>query len=323
MIPVEKLEQVKRIVSHDNCADGTTSAMILRLVLPEASVELVQYGTDARERMVAEPGLLFCDMSPPESRAVEFLDAGALVLDHHAKCKATILRFVEAGQGAFGDEEEDPGVGGALLAFRHVWLPLAQHLEELRGVSATHFRAEVEDLAILAGIYDTWQTKHPRWIEAQQQAAAIKFWGPDRLVGTSPSSWGGVITLVGERAYERRLEDARNSLERAFYITTSNGLRAVAFNGIDPTSDAAEMLREHPEHAPGPADLLVGFALAREDGRPKVYYSTRTVSGWDVGAFCKAQGGGGHSASAGFNVEGITEEDNPLAILRQRLEELG
>ena len=315
MISIERLKKVTRVVTHDNCADGTTSAMILKLALPDASVEFVQYGSDAREKMVAEPGMLFCDMSPPESRADDFLAVEAIVLDHHAKCKDTVLRFVERGLGAFGDEIENPGVGGALLAFWYVWEPL---------VSAGRITEDwmrVEDLVTLAGIRDTWQTQDPRWIESQQLASAIRFWGPDTLIGTTPDSWESMLTLVGAREYERRLELCTQSLEGSARITTRRGLQVVAFNSIVPTSDASEMFRERPELAGGPADVVAGYAVFVGDGRLKIVYSLRAASEWDVGAFCKAQGGGGHTKAAGFHIVTHPDDRNPLGLLRRRLED--
>jgi len=313
MIEVSRLRAVKRIITHANCADGTTSAMILRHALPGVPIEFVQYGSDARELMVAEPGMLFCDMSPPESRADEFLAVEAIVLDHHAKCKDTILRFVERGLGVFGDEVKNPGVGGAVLAYRHVWSPLTV-------VDAFSYRASdgvvVEDLATLAGIRDTWQTQHPRWIEAQQQAAAVKFWGNARLVGSAPDSWASLVTMVGERAYEQNLEGAQQCLEGATTFETDRGLRVAVFQGVRPTSDAAEMLRGRPELVGGVVDVLAGFALFSEHGRMKLVFSLRSLDSYDVGAFCKAMGGGGHTKAAGFNASVGMESANPVAVLR-------
>src|SRR5256885_13008647 len=74
------LAAVRTIVAHDECADGTASAILLHDALPGAEVVFADYG-GAAGRPVAGPGLLFCDFSPPAARADEFVAAGAIVLD--------------------------------------------------------------------------------------------------------------------------------------------------------------------------------------------------------------------------------------------------
>ena len=121
-LPIEKLKALKVIVSHENCADGLASAMILKDVLPKAKVVFLQYGTPDHVNLVAEEGMIFCDFSPPPARAQEFVDVGAIVLDHHKTAKAVVALFGDLG--VFADEKDDPGVSGAVLAYREVWLPL-------------------------------------------------------------------------------------------------------------------------------------------------------------------------------------------------------
>jgi hypothetical protein len=317
-ISVEKISLVRHIVTHANCADGTASAMILGMALPNAQIQFVQYGSDAREKMEARPRMLFCDMSPPSSRIDEFLDVGAIVLDHHIKAKENIARFVHAGLGAFADEDLNPGVGGALLAFRFVWFPLSE-----AGVfehRCTH-GALVEDLAVLAGIRDTWQTKHPRWIESQDLAAALKFWGPDVLVGSCPSTWAHMLGSVGHKHYQAQLQLAKSSLEGAFIVESFNGIRAAIFQTTEPCSNAAEMLRTNPELVSCPVSFIAGFSMYSEDAQLKIVYSLRSLDGFDVGAFCKVNGGGGHTAAAGFSVPIGIDSLNPIQLLKVLLDD--
>ena len=121
MIEIDKIRAVDHILVHENCSDGTASAMILKDVLPYAKITFMQYETEAHKTLEPEPGQLFCDLSPHRDRYKAFLDAGAIVLDHHKTAKGVVMPFVEAGLGAFGDEITDPGVCGAVLAFREVW----------------------------------------------------------------------------------------------------------------------------------------------------------------------------------------------------------
>jgi len=121
MIEIDKIRAVNHILVHDNCSDGTASAMILRNVLPNVKVTFMQYETEAHKTLDPEPGQLFCDLSPHRDRYKAFLEAGAIVLDHHKTAKGVVMPFVEAGLGAFGDEIANPGVCGAVLAFSEVW----------------------------------------------------------------------------------------------------------------------------------------------------------------------------------------------------------
>lgn len=122
MLPIDKLQAIKTVVSHENCADGLASAMIIKDVLPDAKVLFFQYGSPDLAALPAEAGMIFCDFSPPANRAQEFVDAGAIVLDHHKTAKDVVALF--GALGVYADEKADPGVSGAVLAYREVWLPL-------------------------------------------------------------------------------------------------------------------------------------------------------------------------------------------------------
>ena len=113
-IPLEVLKAVKTIVAHEKCPDGIAAALILKDVLPEARVIFCQYSTPEHETLAAEPGMLFADFSPPKARVQEFVDKGAVVLDHHKTAKDIVAAFGD--NGVFGDEIAEPGVSGAVLA---------------------------------------------------------------------------------------------------------------------------------------------------------------------------------------------------------------
>src|ERR1700735_495224 len=99
MIALDLLRPVQTIVTHADCPDGMVSAILLHDVLPDARIRFVRYGTSDREDMVAEPNMLFCDMTPPEARADQFLEAGAIVLDHHVTAQHLVERFALQGRG--------------------------------------------------------------------------------------------------------------------------------------------------------------------------------------------------------------------------------
>lgn len=123
-INAEKLQTIRTIVTHENCSDGLASAMILKSVLPGAQVVFLSYNSAAHKELSAIPGMIFCDFSPYVERVQEFIDAGAIVLDHHKYQKDVVEAF--GPNGVFADETSNPGVAGALLAYREVWLPLVK-----------------------------------------------------------------------------------------------------------------------------------------------------------------------------------------------------
>lgn len=292
MIPIEKLKAVTHIVSHEHCPDGVGSAMVLKDVLPNARVTFCNYNTATFKNLVAEPGMLFCDFSPPRERFHEFVEAGAICLDHHKTQKDIVEAF--GPLGVFGDEVLEPGVCGTSLAYREVWLPLASR-EFAEGMPEPYAKF-VEDFARLSGIRDTWQRQDPDWFKACHLAEALTFWPEKDLVGLPPAQWASKLAL-GEMLYNRRLKHAKRAADNGYYFTSGKKVRAVVFEGVRASSDAAEYLGDK-------VDLVIGFATHAEEGRPAVQFSTRSHTYFDCAAFAKSfPGGGGHTKAAGFTFE--------------------
>lgn len=314
--PIEKLQAVDHIVTHKDCADGLASAMILHDVLPRARITFLQYNSPEQKKLPAEPGMLFCDFSPDKNRVQEFVEVGALCLDHHKFAKGIVEAFT--GNGVFADEVEQPGVCGAVLAYRHVWLPLQEADSPSPGLGTQRptwsSQRAVEGFATLAGIRDTWQKQNPRWREACEQAEAIKFWPLEDLLSASHMTWDGLMQPVGRILFQKNLDYAKLLAETSYRFTTPEGTRVVIFGGISMSSDTAEAVGEE-------ADIVVGFGYKCDEGLPVVIYSTRSHTTYDVGAFCAAQGGGGHTKAAGFSVKltDLANTPNPYEHFRQIL----
>lgn len=306
MISTSTLEAVTTIVSHDNCPDGTASAILLHDALPNAAVKFVQYGSDAYKSLPAEPGMLFCDMSPPAERVQEFVAAGAVVLDHHKYAKPVVEAFGE--NGVFADEATEPGVCGAVLAYRHVWKPLVQS-------GAGPFLEEfVDKLATLAGIRDTWQRRDYRWNDACAQASVLSFIPNEQWLSMSlqtiRAAWGTNYDPLGKLLVEKKNADVARACEKGWRFKTGRGTRIIILPGTGVTSDAAELLDDA-------VDLVVGFAYTYEQGaaRPQIILSTRSHMDFDCGAFCKAHGGGGHTKAAGCSFEVSEIAHNPYTFI--------
>jgi hypothetical protein len=301
-ISIEKLKAVRHIIVHEGCPDGIASAMILLSVYPDADVQFVQYSSKEHNNLPATEGMIFADFSPSPDRVEAFIDAKSIVLDHHKTARPVVEAFGDLG--VFGDEETDPGVSGAVLAFREVWLPM---------VNSPALRPVIEDFATLAGIRDTWQTKNPRWKEACEQAQALKFWPTDMILKFAPSQWTEKLSL-GPILFEKQLKHARKAADNAYRFTTSKGTKVVVFQGIWPTSDAAEYLGET-------VDVVIGFTHYINNGEPTMRFSIRSHTDFDCGAFAKVYpGGGGHTKSSGFMFALRAEDPNPFAMARREVE---
>lgn len=307
MIPIEKLLAIKHLVTHINCPDGVATAMIIQDVLPGIRVTFLQYDTIEHKTLDPEPGMLFCDFSPFKGRTAEFVAAGAIVLDHHKTQKEVVAQF--GANGIFADEKEEPGVCGAYLAFREVWLPLKggqsrpAEAPPLEGVGNV-----VAEFARLAGIRDTWQRTSPDWLKACEQAEALLFWQPEDLF-IHPSQWAEKLAL-GPVLYERRLRGAQSCLDQGFVFTTPKGRKVIVFEGLKPTSDASDL-------DGGNHDVIVGFGYNTEElTRPRVIFSTRSRGKFDCSAFCLAHGGGGHTSAAGFSRHLRTNDRHPYEMIR-------
>jgi hypothetical protein len=321
MIELDLLQNVTHVVTHDNCSDGIASAMIIRDVLPNAKVTFCQYGTKLHQEIPAEPGMLWCDFSPPVSRVQEFLDVRTIVLDHHGgPAKESTLAFVEKGLGAFADEKTDPGVSGAQLAFDNVWLHLAHerdkgilsapYPEEFQKLSSerAHRVKTLQELAQLAGIRDTWQKNDPRWQQACETAEAVRWW-PWELVEKTPWGQWPELFRIGPILMARNMRNVEKCIEGAFRFTSRKGRKVTVFEGLKPSSDAAEKMGET-------NDLTIGLGFLVESGEPKMIFSTRGRGTFHCRNFALAFGGGGHVKAAGFSVPLQPDSPQPFELAR-------
>ena len=279
---IKMFSEVKTIVTHADCADGIASALILKDALPDARVVFVQYNTQAHRDLVAEPGLLFSDMTPPAARVQEFVDAGAIVLDHHRGARELVEAFGE--RGIFADERLDPGVSGALLAYAHVWAQVRRSPDP-----------DVQRFAVLAGVRDTWLRASPLWSAACAQGQALLFWPWQTLADRGLRAVvEGDLLNIGDVLIRKAVERDDKSIAEAHRFTVG-GVRVVAFEGLR-TSDVADRLADD-------ADLVLGWHYQVENTLRRMIVSCRSRGTFSALAFAKANGGGGHEQAAGFTID--------------------
>lgn len=302
MIPVEILREVRKVIVHADCPDGTASAMILHDALPDAEIVAVNYGPE-RDALDPEPGLLFCDMTPPLAKAEAFVEAGTIVLDHHKGAAELVAMFGELG--VFADEETEPGVSGATLAYREVWMLLG------------HGAEKIDSFAAYAGIRDTWQTKHPLWRAACAQAETLSFYPFDHWVPRDPLLPAACLSQpesnLGFVLLDKKLALARKTAESGCIRIGS----AALFNADGRVvSDVAEAMREIDPSV----EIVCGFFYEAHHGRMVLIFSMRSSPGGpDVGAIAKANGGGGHTHAAGFTLRQNLLCNGPIELFKASL----
>lgn len=301
MFTLDQLKAIRTIVVHHNspgnpCPDGTAAAIILHDALPNAQIVFARPSSEELELMPAEPGMLFCDLSPNPTRVKDFVKTETLVLDHHEKQKDVVAQF-----GEFGRYSDEKGVSGAVLAYQAVWQPLYESMPGIVhnqhphwGKTSTVDRlSQVSSFAWIVGVRDTWQKDDQRWKAACQLAAAIRFypWGYFANI-TDPFGRGfsalQELISIGPVLVDRQDEVLLNYVKNAFYFQRDDLKFAVV--PTTETSDVADIIK---------ADVLIGFKYIVENEFPKLVLSCRSRSGYDVGSFAQKNGGGGHKLAAG------------------------
>lgn len=311
MIPIDKLRGVTTIVCHQNgpgspCPDGVASALILRDVLPDAAIVFASH--DEAGQLLPCLGMLFCDVTPPASRASLFVEAGAIVLDHHRTARSVVELF--GAHGVFADENAEPGVSGALLAYREVWLPL---------------RGQNEDallFAKVAGVRDTWQRSSERWSEACEQAAALVFWPFERwpvpfFARDGMNATARAMFEIGGPLVDKRARETQKHISEGWRFETSAGTR-VCVVATRETSDIADALDDA-------VDVVIGFSFANGASIAgghveRMIVSTRSHTKFDCAGFCKANGGGGHARAAGFSLTLRVDDLQPFTFVAEMLD---
>lgn len=297
----EDLTAVRTIVTHDNCADGTASAILLHDALPDAEIVFTDYGSSLE--LEARPNMLFCDFSPPRARVAEFVRVDAIVLDHHRSAKAVVEQFGE--RGIYADEVARPGVSGAVLAFEQVW----------RVMRSDHAQF-AETFATAAGVRDTWQTEHAAWRDSCVQHAVLhafpqQFW-LSLPFGELALEWRSRYEWIGEQLIVKAAERVDYSLENSHRFTSSTGLRVVVVSSHSVVSDLAERVGAE-------SDVVIAFGFGNEHGKQVMRLSLRSGDNFDCAAFAQRFGGGGHTHAAGFAVPLGAADPNPFAMIERML----
>ena len=315
MIPLEKLRAVRTVLAHGYpdgpCPDGMGSALIIRDAMPDVEVRFLVSESRELQELHVERGMLFVDVSPPSKRLPAFISAGAIVLDHHDTVKEDVALFREFG--VFADAKTEPGVSGALLAYRHVWQPLMD-AAAIGQIDLYDANARVRTFAELVGVRDTWQKDDPRFRAASEQASALFFfpwstWSELKRPFTDPEQHEVLRRrlALGPDLRARSDELARSLAAGAFRFVTEKGTR-VAILPSSIISDAAELVED--------VDIVCGFSFRCDHGVPKMKLSLRSRGDFVVRHIAERLGGGGHAHAASAWMELHAAHQHPYAVVR-------
>ena len=308
MIPKEALGEVKIIITHDNCPDGLASALILGDAYPAAEIRFVNYNKLAD--LKSEPGMLFCDICPAAETAQGFVEAGTIVLDHHATARETVGLFGD--RGVFGEDSEECG---ATLALR-----LCQSFGQRHGVSYYKYK-QITEFCRLSRIRDCWDRESPDWVAACRQAHLLMF--PPREMLLKPRSvitniaWLGQNQWLGDFLLGKQRKAVKDALRDSWRFEVpgpGKNWKCILVPTVQ-TSDVAEELHEA-------VDLVIGFRYfydqSKEGSRGSVQQlqlSLRSHTDFDCADFCRVYGGGGHPRAAGVTLATWSGDPSPMGTI--------
>lgn len=318
---ISQLQEVTKVVVHANCPDGTASAIILRdaLNLKPEQIFFAQHDSIEYKEMKAEPGLLFCDCTPPQDRTQEFVAVGTIVLDHHKYSRDTVAAY--GLNGAFACKETDPEVSGAWLAYREVWKPINDYKIKV-GVLANpqEIVSFVKHFAVVAGIRDNWQLQDEYWKESCEQAALLMFFNREFWMSHELSwlaeNWDEKLGWLGPVLISNDEDRSKSIAEKRWTYRTESGL-VIAIVPNRFISDVSDLLEDE-------CSVVIGFSYTKNDPGcfPGLLLSLRSFGdSFDCGKFCKANGGGGHTNAAGCKFETTETTLNPYKFLCNKFDE--
>jgi oligoribonuclease NrnB/cAMP/cGMP phosphodiesterase (DHH superfamily) len=276
--------KITTIVTHKNatnpCPDGIASAIILSYVFPRTSFVFLNQSSKDYLDLPAVPGMLFCDICPPKHRVQEFVNVGAYVLDHHSHSESIVKEFKE--RGVFASEVLEPGVSGAVLAYREIY-------ELYFG------KDKKEKFARLAGVRDCWINNSPEWVEACQQACMLEFFGFEYFQKPFIRFPSDSDVKIGEFLYNKKIEKAKETAEKQTIFNDEIAIVTATGTEVDDVSKV--IFETHPE-----VSIVAGFQHVIDQGNLKIIISLRSCGEVDVGMIAKKYSGGGHKHAAGFSL---------------------
>lgn len=257
-------------ILYHNDADGFCAAWVFYKVIPDAIFFPVQYGEDPPEQLlkVGEcSNLYIIDFSYPKKVLQELATYSPLtVLDHHKSAEEALrdLPFCHF----------DMNRAGCMMAYDY-WVE--------RGVkSAVNY-----DIVKYIQDHDLWRFELPSSKEVRAALASYPFnfaiW--DTFEVQNLIAEGKSILRFQERMIERHIKHATETNFHGHKVLMTNCTESSIISEV---AGRLAMDRE--------------FGVTFFDTQDERIYSLRSRSNFDVSAFAKQFGGGGHAKAAGFKI---------------------
>ena len=260
------------VIYHDGCADGFGAAWVCHVLFEDPTTTYLPAKYGDRPPNVKGLDVIIVDFSYPRV-VLEQLHAEAnslLVLDHHQTAQADLAGLDYA---VF-----DMTRSGAALAWDYfhsfrvgVRPPLVDYVQDR---DLWRWRLQ-------------WSREVSAWLATVPKT--FKDWGAANVMLCNSL---GFVDFAGKALL--RAQDQVKAAKRARLVWAADGSEVPCVNASD--VDLSELLNRLAQDKP----FAIGW-WQREDGM--FVYSLRSVGDYDVSAYAKRFGGGGHKHAAGFTAD--------------------
>ncbi|PNW50001.1 UNVERIFIED_CONTAM: hypothetical protein BEN50_11080 [Euhalothece sp. KZN 001] len=276
------------ILFHENCADGTASALTAYLKFGEDAIYIpVQYNQPLPD-LKPKSTVYVLDFCYPRQFLDDLIDTynqDVIVLDHHKTAQEALLGYSKLKDSVF-----DMTKSGAILSWEYF-----------------HPADPVPSLFYYIQDRDLWQWKYPQTKFISAYLSAVGF-----------NNFRDWIPFLEESNLDNIIDKGEAISEYQDKSASSNGEKF--YEGILPDGTIMWMLNN--QHLI--SDTCHKFLIANEnikvcccwfvvDGS-KVVFSFRSKQEFDCSEIAKKLGGGGHKNAAGASVN-LTEKTIPKARL--------
>lgn len=286
----EFLGKIQTVYFHGSCPDGISARELLKQLFEDRVTYIPYYFQELPE---IPEFALFIDCSPKPHQLKGVLEKGGVIVEHHETRLEELQELLKTfpQQILYGEGLESG-----------TWLAM-----EILKQQKIDIKPGTETIAELIAIGDTWKKEDPRFEYARMVSGYIAFFG---------NAFDYPIYKLPE--IEKTIRDFGAAQARSQKTLAKQAIKFhgghIAFINSLLISDSAEILR-----STGTV-IIVGWVVkkAEESDRTIVTYSLRSDETFDVGAFCKSMGGGGHKSAAGFEttyIRGIDPVDYCLHLL--------
>ena len=289
-------KQIKRLgIYHSKDTDGHFSGAVLKYKYPD--IELMGWDykdpVPSFESMKEYDEVILIDITFPFDILQELGTRTKLtVIDHHVSFKKQVDNHLQIGHDVVTDDLK-------YITFEYIYDDKFSACE----LGFKHYFGYIPPIIELVGKYDTWRANGTSEWETVVLPMKYYLYGkvnkPDDVKNYWFDKYSGdtvdSMLEIGESImeYERKMDESKTNSYA--FVREAYGLRALCINTNFMSSETMITKFDSSKH-----DIMIGFAY---NGR-NWGISLRSIGDKvDVSQIAKTRGGGGHSQSAGFQVD--------------------